>query len=166
MLTNKKTSEYAGFFVEKKTSSKVLHCKLPVNQIREESLAELGEHVAVVGVVGMLPHVHGEQGFVLGGKGCTSSTDLCRWTTQKAKTRPAKTTTTSGIPLCAKLANTQQRESCVVYTLAAASTRWLRLSGVSRSLNSCWRSCDREKHGNGSRVTFSAICTVKSKNDA
>ena len=40
----------------------------PVHQIVEEGLDELGTQVAVVDVVGVLPHVHAQQGFVAGGQ--------------------------------------------------------------------------------------------------
>jgi hypothetical protein len=42
--------------------------KFPVHQLVEEGLDELGAQVAVVDVVGVFPHVDGQQGLVGGGQ--------------------------------------------------------------------------------------------------
>src|SRR5574340_343662 len=49
-------------------SGEILRHELPVHQAVEESLDELGAQVAVVDVVGMLPHVHTQQRLVAGGQ--------------------------------------------------------------------------------------------------
>ena len=71
----------AGFLIHSLALGKVLLSKFPVHQIREEGLGELGAGVAVVDVVGMLPHIHREQGFVGSGQrraGCAGVDDINR----------------------------------------------------------------------------------------
>src|SRR2546427_573608 len=53
-------------------SGEVLLGKLPVHQLAEEGLDELGTQVAVVDVVGVFPDVHGQQGLVFRGQGRAS----------------------------------------------------------------------------------------------
>ena len=57
--------------------SEVLSHELPVHQIVEKSLDELGALVAVVDIVGMFPHIHAQQSFVGGGERCAGCAHIC-----------------------------------------------------------------------------------------
>src|SRR5574343_1784733 len=60
----------AGFSTagERPESGEVGFGELPVHEVAQEGLDELGAQVAVVDVVGMLPHVDAGQGLVAGGQ--------------------------------------------------------------------------------------------------